>query len=135
VPRQVTYTADASGVAAVDTTIGTNGTASFSLVDAWPVVGHAVVVHEPAGGPRAGCGIVGSPDSAFAMVGAYPGSGATSLGGTLRVAYAADHDALTVDGLVTGLAPSTTGMWHVHEGEQTHPTCAQWPRRFAETCM
>lgn len=83
-----------------------------------------VVVHDPASAPvpsaRSGCGIIGSPTSAVVMLGAYPGSGAMTISGTLRVTYDEAVHSLTIDGLVAGFAPGTTGGWHVHEGY----TCA-----------
>ena len=108
--------------------------ASFSLREAWPVTGHALVVHDPGdGAPRSGCGVIGAPPLAYSRLGVYPGANANAavtfdasqIGGTLLVAHDGVTGDIMIDGLVTGLLPSSAGGWHVHEGvryTQTHTT-------------
>lgn len=115
----LTYTANSAGVATIDTLVADSPT-PFSLYDAWPVAGRALVVHDPANAPvpsaRAGCGVIGEPTTAVATLGPYPGSARDSVGGTLRVTYDSATSTLTIDGLVSGLTPDSAGGWHVHEG-------------------
>jgi Cu/Zn superoxide dismutase len=112
----IQYSADINGVAQIDSSL-----AGLSLYESNPVVGHAVVVHDPASqaAARAGCGLLGGPDFGLATFGAYPGNNgaeANKIGGTLRVTYDEPTQVLTIDGLITGLTAGAKGGWHVHEG-------------------
>ena len=123
----ITYTSDTAGVASLNATM-----TSFSLREAWPVTGHALVVHDPGDdAPRSGCGVIGTPPMGVSRLGAYPGAAANAavafdvsqIGGTLLVAHDGVTGDLMIDGLVTGLLPSSAGGWHVHEGVRgTHLT-------------
>ena len=109
------YTADTSGAAQISYTI-----ADFSLWEgSWPVIGHAIVVHAQ-GGPRAACGIIGTPQMGLVTMGVYPDAAVTDPGpkGTLRVMYDKLSDKLHIDGIVSGLDAGSVGGWHVHSGFQ-----------------
>ena len=109
----ITYTADTRGAAKIVTSLP-----GFSLYESNPVIGHAVVVHDPAsmGSTRSGCGLVGTPNMGIATIVRYPGAtGAipNRIGGTLRVKYDEPKQMLSIDGLVTGLTAGDFGGWHV----------------------
>lgn len=108
----VQYSADATGVANISLTM-----AGFSLVDWMAVVGRTIVVHDPAAlnSERAACGPIGVPQMGVAQMGAYPDTN-EPIGGTLRVVYDDVAEELIIDGVVTGLTPSTQSGWHVHAG-------------------
>jgi len=109
-----TYLSDMWGVATVSYAID-----FFSLYQTNPVNGRALVVHGPTalGGPRVGCGVIGQPKMGVVEMGPYPGpTGRAGVAGTLGVTYDPVTDSLTIEGVVTGLQPSTAGGWHVHAG-------------------
>lgn len=113
-----TYTADAMGVAEVSVTMP-----RFSLVGATqPVMGRVIVFHDLAGG-RVGCGTIAAHVGETVALGAYPDYLGAAPKGLLSVsdATAAGGAAVRVRGVLTGLQPSATGGWHVHDGY----TCAE----------
>ena len=117
--NQITYQADASGVAQISAAVP-----GFSLYETNAVIGRAVVVHDPVAmnSERSGCGLVGTPNMGVVHLGAYPGhtgallTAANAIGGTLQVTYDEPKQELHIHGLITGLQQSVYGGWHVHSG-------------------
>ena len=85
----------------------------FTMRGAIPVAYHTLVVHTTTS--KAGCGLVGSPTTAFAFIGGYPEySGDLSVSGS---AYVTDsEDGIYVEATLYGLEPSTTAGFHIHAG-------------------
>ena len=85
----------------------------FTMRGAIPVAYHTLVVHTTTA--KAGCGLVGTPTTAFAFIGGYPGySGNLIVSGS---AYVTDSDdGIHVEATLYGLEPSTTAGFHIHAG-------------------
>ena len=107
-PWTTTYTSDSSGSATVNLTMP-----GFTMRGAIPVAYHTLVVHTTTA--KAGCGLVGTPTTAFAFIGGYPGySGNLIVSGS---AYVTDSDdGIYVEATLYGLEPSTTAGFHIHAG-------------------
>ena len=85
----------------------------FSMRNAMPVAYHTLVVHTTTS--KAGCGVIGAPDKAFASIGAYPGySGDLAVSGSAYVVDSADG--IYMEATLSGLEPSTTAGFHIHSG-------------------
>ena len=108
------YKMNAQGVAEIDATI-----AGFSMAGAMPVLGRALVVHDP-NGKRVGCGLIEPALGEFASFLRYPGYGGSTIKGLFFVSDAGDG-LLRTEGVLTGLVPSSTGGWHVHSGHTCEP--------------
>ena len=123
-PWTTMYTSDSTGVASFSFSLD-----DFTIHDAFPVAGRAVVVHL-SDGTRAGCGLLtkaavatfGSyPDYAdreTAVMAAYPEyAGGMTVTGALDVTNLhADDEGLTITGTLSGLEASVEGGLHIHEG-------------------
>ena len=117
VPVSTTYSSDSLGVAQVAALVD-----KVSLYGGMPIYGRAVVVHHSAAlsGARAGCGVIGETSSDYSakvMLQPYPGADALPVSGVLQLSSTyGGAGVLRVRGVVGGLAPSTSGGWHVHSG-------------------
>ena len=107
-PWTTTYDSDATGSATVNLTMP-----GFTMDNAMPVAYHTLVVHTTTS--KAACGLVGTPDKAFASIGKYPGySGELSVSGSAFVIDSSDG--IYMEATVYGLEPSTTAGFHIHAG-------------------
>ena len=107
-PWSTTYTSDSSGSATVNLTMP-----GFTMDEAMPVLHHTLVVHTTTS--KAGCGVVGTPEVAFASINSYPGySGDLSVSGSAFVIDS--EDGIYVEATLYGLEPSTTAGFHIHAG-------------------
>jgi len=108
-PWSTTYTSDANGVAVMDMTM-----VGFSLWDAMPVAGRAIVIHD-ATGTRIGCGLLNFSPGQVAHLQDYPGySGSLAVKGTIVATETTTGIQLT--GTLAGLPASTTAGFHIHSG-------------------
>ena len=111
------YTSDANGVAEVAQQV-----AGFTLTDAYPVAGRALVIHDQFGRMR-GCGIIRLSNAEVVQLGDYPGyTGGREVRGLLAVEDA--EGGLRTHGTIVGLEPSQTGGWHIHSGYSCAETSA-----------
>ena len=115
-----TYVANGDGVAEISATFP-----GYSLTgEGLPVLGHALVVHS--GSARVGCGVITPAyGAASAHIGRYPQSGGDGPAGVLFASNGRNRFSGAAEvqlwGVVSGLAKSATGGWHVHVGT----TCAE----------
>ena len=88
----------------------------FSLVDAMPVLGRAIVFHDGSG-QRVGCGLIQPFTGEAAVIGGYPGyTGDTKVDGVIVVADMGTAMGVGVHGTLTGLPINSTEGWHIHSG-------------------
>ena len=109
--KYIAYVTDSSGVARVSARVG-----GFSLVDAMPVLGRAIVFHDGSG-QRVGCGLIQPFTGEAAVIGGYPGyTGDTKVDGVIVVADMGTAMGVGVHGTLTGLPTNSTEGWHIHSG-------------------